>query len=165
VVEDAALKFTFRAKGNKLVQKEVNAPRLAEAVAVLLKLPGRRLFQYRDDAGEVQAVKSAQVNQFLRQIAGAKISLKDFRTLLASAAVLEALARVVPATSARRAAPRYWKQGAPPPSSFPTRLRYAARAMCMRRSSRHLRTAFLSALLPPCRGAARKRNARKSWRM
>ena len=102
VVEDAALKFTFRAKGNKLVQKEVNAPRLAEAVAVLLKLPGRRLFQYRDDAGEVQAVKSAQVNQFLRQIAGAKISLKDFRTLLASAAVLEALARVVPATSARQ---------------------------------------------------------------
>jgi DNA topoisomerase-1 len=101
VVEDAALKFTFRAKGNKLVQKEVNAPRLAEAVAVLLKLPGRRLFQYRDDAGEVQAVKSAQVNQFLRQT-GAKISLKDFRTLLASAAVLEALARVVPATSARQ---------------------------------------------------------------
>src|SRR5262249_32735003 len=47
-------------------------------------------------------VKSAQVNQFLREIAGAKISLKDFRTLLASVAALDALARTAPAASARK---------------------------------------------------------------
>jgi DNA topoisomerase I len=41
------------------------------------------------------------VNAFLREIAGAKISLKDFRTLMASASVLEALARIKPAASAR----------------------------------------------------------------
>jgi DNA topoisomerase-1 len=38
-------------------------------------------------------VTARDVNAFLREIAGAKISLKDFRTLLASASVLEALAR------------------------------------------------------------------------
>ena len=38
---------------------------------------------------------------FLREIAGVKISLKDFRTLSASAAALEALAHVEPATSER----------------------------------------------------------------
>ena len=101
-VDGAALRLTFRAKGNKLVQKEIIAPRLAEAIAVLQRLPGRRLFQYRDDAGAIQPVKSAQVNQFLREVAGAKVSLKDFRTLLASAAALDALARMVPATSARK---------------------------------------------------------------
>jgi DNA topoisomerase-1 len=101
-VDAAALRLTFRGKGNKLVQKDVIAPRLTAAIAVLQRLPGRRLFQYRDDAGALQPVKSAQVNQFLREIAGAKISLKDFRTLLASVAALEALARTTPAASARK---------------------------------------------------------------
>ena len=39
--------------------------------------------------------------RFLREIAGAEISLKDFRTLLASVAVLDALACAAPATSKR----------------------------------------------------------------
>ena len=49
----------------------------------------------------MQSVTSSQVNIFLRQIAGVRISLKDFRTLMASAAVMESLARVTPAGSAR----------------------------------------------------------------
>jgi DNA topoisomerase I len=100
-VEGGTLTLTFRSKGSKLVQKEVDASRLADAIAVLQHLPGRRLFQYRDEAGAVQPVKSPQVNRFLREIAGAKISLKDFRTLSASAAVLESLARMTPAKNAR----------------------------------------------------------------
>jgi DNA topoisomerase I len=77
-------------------------PRLgADALALLRKLPGRRLFQYRDDLGAVHPVRSSDVNRFLREMAGVKISLKDFRTLLASAAALETLARTQPATSAR----------------------------------------------------------------
>jgi DNA topoisomerase I len=41
------------------------------------------------------------VNRLLREIAGVEISLKDFRTLLASVAVLDALACAAPATSKR----------------------------------------------------------------
>jgi DNA topoisomerase I len=41
------------------------------------------------------------VNAYLREIAGIKISLKDFRTLMASAVVLESLSRISPAASAR----------------------------------------------------------------
>jgi len=101
-LDGTTLKLIFPGKGNKLVQKDVAVPRLAAAIAMLQQLPGRRLFQYRDDAGAIQPVKSAQVNQFLREIAGAKISLKDFRTLSASVAALDALARTTPAASARR---------------------------------------------------------------
>jgi DNA topoisomerase-1 len=39
------------------------------------------------------------VNAFLREIAGMRISLKDFRTLLASASVFEMLARAEPTAS------------------------------------------------------------------
>jgi DNA topoisomerase I len=50
----------------------------------------------------VRGVTAREVNAFLREIAGVKISLKDFRTLLASASVLEALARIKPAASPRQ---------------------------------------------------------------
>ena len=63
-------------------------------------MPGKRLFQYRGEDG-VRIVTASDVNAFLREIAGVKISLKDFRTLCASAAALEALAHVEPASSER----------------------------------------------------------------
>lgn len=91
----------FRAKGGKQIEKDVHAPKLAAAIGVLQCLPGRRLFQYRDDAGAVSAVNAQDVNRFLRDIAGVDISLKDFRTLLASVSMLEALACAEPATNRR----------------------------------------------------------------
>jgi DNA topoisomerase I len=95
------VRLSFRGKGGKRVEKEVHAPRLAAAVAVLQKLPGRRLFQYRSEGGTLRQTSAHDVNRFLREIAGAEISLKDFRTLLASVAVLDALAHAAPATSRR----------------------------------------------------------------
>ena len=91
----------FRAKGGKQIEKELRAPKLATALAVLRRLPGRRLFQYRAEDGTVRSANAQDVNCFLREIAGVKISLKDFRTLLASVSVLETLARTQPATSKR----------------------------------------------------------------
>jgi DNA topoisomerase-1 len=93
--------LAFRAKGGKDVRKEVNAPRLVRAIAVLRTLPGSRLFQYRDEGGAIRAVNVRQVNVFLREIAGAKISLKDFRTLCASASVLEVLSKQIPRGNTR----------------------------------------------------------------
>ncbi len=95
------VKLRFRAKGGKLIEKEVKAPTLSGAIDVLRQLPGRRLFQYRSEGGALRTASAQDVNTFLREIADAKISLKDFRTLLASVSVLEALARAEPATSKR----------------------------------------------------------------
>jgi DNA topoisomerase-1 len=66
-----------------------------------MALPGRRLFQYRDAEGALRAVRAGEVNAYLCAIAGRRLSLKDFRTLVASAAVLEALAATEPAASER----------------------------------------------------------------
>ena len=91
----------FRAKGGKAIAKDFHCPRVARAVNVLRELPGRRLFQYRGEDGAPRIVTANDVNAFLRDISGVKISLKDFRTLCASAAALEALARIEPAPSER----------------------------------------------------------------
>jgi DNA topoisomerase I len=93
--------LTFRSKGGKRIVKEFDAPRLCAAIAVLRRLPGRRLFQYQTESGKVRRVTAREVNAFLREIAGTRISLKDFRTLLASASVLEALAQEQPAGNER----------------------------------------------------------------
>jgi DNA topoisomerase I len=95
------VRLCFRAKGGKRIEKEVHAPKLVAAVAVLRQLPGRRLFQYRSEDGTFRQINAHDVNCFLREIAGVEISLKDFRTLLASVTVLDALARAAPATGKR----------------------------------------------------------------
>jgi DNA topoisomerase-1 len=100
-LEDDGIVLSFRGKGGKSLRKECNAATLVRAVEVLRELPGSRLFQYRDDDGVVKAVTANHVNAFLREIAGVNISLKDFRTLMACAAVIESLVRITPADSAR----------------------------------------------------------------
>jgi DNA topoisomerase-1 len=100
-VHGARIALKFRAKGGKKIEKEFQCPRAAMAINVLRPLPGRRLFQYRTGEGEVRSVTATEVNAFLREMSGVKISLKDFRTLSASAAALEALAHVEPASSER----------------------------------------------------------------
>jgi DNA topoisomerase I len=95
------LRLHFKAKGGKQIEKEVHAPKLTAAIDVLRKLPGRRLFQYRDEEGKLHTASAQDVNRFLREIAEVEISLKDFRTLMASVSVLEALACAEPATSKR----------------------------------------------------------------
>lgn len=101
VLEDDCLVLAFKAKGGKAVRKECDAAKLVRAIGILRGVPGKRMFQYKDDAGNIRIVNTAQVNAFLREIAGIKISLKDFRTLMASAVVLESLSRISPAESAR----------------------------------------------------------------
>ena len=94
--------LSFRGKGGRRIDKELRAPRLAAAMAALTKLPGRRLFQYRDAEDVVHHISAREVNAFLRAMAGARISLKDFRTLCATARVIERLAETTPAPSERQ---------------------------------------------------------------
>ncbi|HEY2871024.1 MAG TPA: DNA topoisomerase IB [Reyranella sp.] len=91
----------FKAKGGKPVVKEVRDIRLRAALQTLMTLPGRRLFQHRDAEGAVHPVRAGDVNAYLCDVAGRRLSLKDFRTLIASAAVLEVLAATEPASSER----------------------------------------------------------------
>jgi DNA topoisomerase I len=99
VLGDGVVTLRFKAKGGKPIAKEVRDGRLHGAVQALMALPGRRLFQYRDTAGGLHSVRAGDVNAYLCAVAGRRISLKDFRTLVASTAVLETLAAAEPASS------------------------------------------------------------------
>lgn len=99
--KDGVLGLSFRAKGGRDVACEIDDTRFRDVIAGLKTLPGRRMFQYRR-SGETRPVSAGDVNLYLKAISGVAVSLKDFRTLVASARVLEQLAGVEPAPGARR---------------------------------------------------------------
>ena len=78
-------------------------------------------------------MRAREANVFLREIAGVNISLKDFRTLIASASILEMLARVKPARSERQRRKQVLRRSASPPTICTTRRRSAAAATCTAR--------------------------------
>ena len=97
--DDDAVTLMFRGKGGREEGCSVTAPALARLIADLEKLRGRRLFQYRDEAGRIHRITATETNLYLRQIAGAPVTAKDFRTLAATAAAAERLAGLEPAAS------------------------------------------------------------------
>ena len=102
LADKGVVALSFKAKGGKTIAKAVKSRRYHAAIARLLELPGRRLFQHCDASGEIRPVRAAEVNAFLREVAGRRITLKDFRTLLASSGALQELAATVPADSAHK---------------------------------------------------------------
>jgi DNA topoisomerase I len=102
LADKGVVMLAFKAKGGKAITKEVKSPRFHAAIVRLLELPGRRLFQHREPSGDVRPVRAGEVNAFLQEIAGRRISLKDFRTLVASAGAVQALAATVPGDSAAK---------------------------------------------------------------
>ena len=85
--------FQFKGKHGICHQIELDDPRLAKVVRDCQDLPGYELFQYVGEDGEVRDIGSADVNDYLREIAGDEFTAKDFRTwagtVLASQALQE----------------------------------------------------------------------------
>jgi DNA topoisomerase I len=79
-VEGARVRFEFRGKGGKQHIVDVSDRRLAAVVRRCQDLPGHELFQYLDEDGQRQAIDSADVNAYLREIGGEEFTAKDFRT-------------------------------------------------------------------------------------
>lgn len=93
-VEGTRLRFEFRGKGGKHHTVDVSDRRLAAVVRRCQDLPGHELFQYLDETGQRQAIDSADVNDYLRGIAGEEFTAKHFRTW--GGTVLAALALAAP---------------------------------------------------------------------
>ncbi len=79
-VKGAELRFLFKGKSGKQWSLSVQDRRVARVIRSCQELPGQHLFEYRDSDGAVHAVSSTDVNAYLREIADAEVSAKDFRT-------------------------------------------------------------------------------------
>jgi DNA topoisomerase I len=87
----AKLEFRFKGKSGIQHNVELDDPRLARVIRRCQDLPGQELFEYVDDDGEVRDVDSADVNEYLREIAGEEFTAKDFRTWAGTVLAMTAL--------------------------------------------------------------------------
>lgn len=100
-VRGAKVAFAFRGKSGKEHVVTFNDRRLAKIVQRCQTLPGEQLFQYVDDDGNRQDIGSADVNDYLKGIAGPGVTAKDFRTWAGTMLAAEALRDIGPARLVR----------------------------------------------------------------
>jgi DNA topoisomerase-1 len=105
-VEGSSIRFEFPSKSGRRLSVKVRDARLASVVRRCREIPGQELFRYYDQDGVRQIVDSADVNDYLRETAGAEFSAKDFRTWAGTLYAATALAAAGPAPAPTQAAGR-----------------------------------------------------------
>ncbi len=104
-VHGSKVTLRFRAKSGVFQVVEFSDAAIAHRLRRCQELPGQALFQYRDDESRRHSIGSHDVNEYLREAAGAEFTAKDFRTwagTLAAAQALERCAIAASATAAKR---------------------------------------------------------------
>jgi DNA topoisomerase-1 len=93
-VTGTLVRFEFRGKSGVGHAIDLRDARLAKILKACRDLPGYELFQYVDEDGHRQAIDSADVNAYLREISGDDFTAKDFRTWAGTVLAAIALAEV-----------------------------------------------------------------------
>jgi DNA topoisomerase-1 len=88
-VRAAEVRLSFKGKSGVRHEVRLDDARVAAVVRRCRQLPGQELFQYCDPDGTVRRITSADVNEYLAQAAGVRITAKDFRTWHGSVLALQ----------------------------------------------------------------------------
>ena len=88
-VQGDAIRLSFVGKSGVRHSVSVSDRRVARIVRRCRELPGQELFRYVDDDGQSHAVDSADVNAWLAEAAGLRVTAKDFRTWHGSVLALQ----------------------------------------------------------------------------
>jgi DNA topoisomerase IB len=94
--------YSYTAKGGIEREVEITDRPTATVVRQLLERPadaGEDLLAYQTDDGEWRDVTSTEINAYLKEISGAEITAKDFRTWTATVLMAAALAEAPQPTS------------------------------------------------------------------
>jgi DNA topoisomerase-1 len=79
-ISSSTIHFSFRGKSGVRHTVDLQDRRLARIVRRCQEVPGQELFQYADRDGAGHVVGSADVNEYLHEVAGEEFTAKDFRT-------------------------------------------------------------------------------------
>jgi DNA topoisomerase-1 len=101
-VRDERLQFEYTGKGSIRQRQVVFGRELSRVIGRLMKTPGTRLFRYLDHGRWVN-LTSQDVNAYLKQLASARYTAKDFRTWAGTLRMATVLDDLGPAASAREA--------------------------------------------------------------
>lgn len=79
-INGSKLRLMFR--GKKGISHNINfsSKKLARVIQGCKDIPGKELFSYYDEKGDIRPVDSGMVNNYIRSISGSDFTAKDFRT-------------------------------------------------------------------------------------
>lgn len=79
-IEGSKLNISF--VGKKGIRHNISfaSRKLSRIIRGCKEIPGKTLFQYYDDTGEIHTVDSGMINNYIREISGGDFTAKDFRT-------------------------------------------------------------------------------------
>jgi DNA topoisomerase-1 len=103
-VKGDRIEYDFPGKSGKRQHLEFRDRRVARIVRRLKKMRGKELFKYLDAEGNVFDVKRRHINQYIKEVMGARFTAKDFRTWAGTLLCACALARAGADPSESRAA-------------------------------------------------------------
>lgn len=72
--------FQFKGKSGVYHKVSIKNKKVARILRKCKEIPGQDLFEYLDEENKVQSIDSYDVNEYLKEITGADITAKDFRT-------------------------------------------------------------------------------------
>lgn len=90
-VTGRTLRLRYKGKSGKMQDVKLSDKSLAKAVRKMQDLPGQHVFKYVDEDGEVHAVGSGDVNEYLEAAMGERFTAKNFRTWHATVLGFESL--------------------------------------------------------------------------
>ena len=86
--------FDYEGKSGKRQVRQLRDRRVARAVREMIELPGRELFQYRDEDGKAVNITRQMINDKIKELMGESFSAKDFRTWAGTMICANVLARL-----------------------------------------------------------------------
>jgi DNA topoisomerase-1 len=102
-IEGTRVTFVFRGKSGIQHNIALSDTRLAAIIRKSRDLPGYELFQYLDEDQQRRSIDAADVNTYLRDIAGQDFTAKDFRTWMGTVLALQILVNAPTITRKREA--------------------------------------------------------------
>lgn len=94
VINGTQLRFSF--KGKKGVQHDIalKSKILSRIVKGCKDIPGKELFEFYDDNGNIHSIDSGMVNNYISTITGGEFTTKDFRTWAGTVSALVAFSEL-----------------------------------------------------------------------
>jgi DNA topoisomerase-1 len=96
-VRPSGVRFHFRGKSGVFHHVSVEDPSIARIVRRCRDLPGQELFQYLNEEGQPATIDSADVNEYIHEVAGQDFTAKDFRTWAGTVMAAMALRELIAA--------------------------------------------------------------------
>jgi DNA topoisomerase I len=79
-INGSRLRIMFRGKKGVLQDIAFTSRKLSKIIQGCKEIPGKELFEYYDEEGNIRVVDSGMVNNYIRSISGSDFTAKDFRT-------------------------------------------------------------------------------------